>query len=184
MKYFLLIFFSFISFMLRSQNAWDYRNTTSKNSFTSFKASIDSVVYDNASIRGKIVLMSFWRSDCPPCVAEIEALNALYEKLKDDKRFELLSFTSDDPETIDMLIDKYHIKYTVLSMPAAEIKKIPFVKGFPSALILNEAGEVIWKRYGGSTLPKEAAKIVKREIYPNVKAALEHKELKHSQFDF
>lgn len=163
-----------------SQTALDYRNTTPKNQFPNFTASIDSVVYNNKTIAGKIVFINFWKSTCSPCIAEIDALNNMYMKLKDRQDFVFLSFTPDDPEIIDMLIDKYRIKFPVLSLSAKYIHTIKFAKGYPTALILDENGEVIYSRFGGSSYEKEARRIVRDEIFLQLKLVLDHKPLKPS----
>ena len=122
--------------------------------------------------------MNFWRSNCSPCIAEIDALNTIYRKLKDREDFIFISFTPDDPELIDMLIDRHDIKFPVLSLSEKYVKTIKFVKGYPTSLILNEKGEVIYSRPGGSSSEKDATKIIKEEIFPQIKLALEHKPLK------
>lgn len=56
-----------------------------------------------AQMRGKVVLVDFWATWCPPCVKEVPAVKAAYEKLHargfevigislDDKKQDLLSF--------------------------------------------------------------------------------------------
>lgn len=153
-----------------AQNSWDYKYTApaiSKNKFPKFRCTIDTVVYSNETIKGNIVFMNFWKSSCPPCVTEIAALNKLYNKLKKEKNFIFISFTSDDPEIIEMLIDKYNIQFPVLSMSDKYIKTIKFARGYPTNLILNEVGEVIYRRLGGSTFKKEADKIILEEMFHN-----------------
>src|SRR6266571_4670703 len=43
---------------------------------------IDGREVDLQALRGKVVLISFWATDCTPCVGELPELKALYEKLK------------------------------------------------------------------------------------------------------
>jgi peroxiredoxin len=54
------------------------------------------------SVRGKIVLVNFWATWCPNCVAEAPHLKEMYEKLKSDNRpFEVLNVSLD--EDLDQL---------------------------------------------------------------------------------
>lgn len=47
-----------------------------------------------------------------------------------------------------------------------------FVRGYPTSIILDENGFVIYKHSGGSSFKKEATRIVKKEIYPEILHAL------------
>ena len=47
-------------------------------------------------LRGKIVVLNFWATWCPPCVEEMPSLLRLQAKLKDDPRFVLLAVSTDE----------------------------------------------------------------------------------------
>ena len=71
-----------------------------------------------------------------------------------------------------MLIDKYNIKYPVFFMPREDIKKMNQGKGFPSCIIVDPNGYIIYSHVGGSSDKKEAKKIVVNEIYPAILKSL------------
>ena len=47
--------------------------------------------------KGKVLLLDFWATSCPPCIAELPNLKALYEKHKDEG-FEILGLSADEDE--------------------------------------------------------------------------------------
>jgi peroxiredoxin len=49
--------------------------------FTLDSLSGDSITLTD--LRGKVVVLNFWASWCPPCRAEMPAMNAVYEKFRD-----------------------------------------------------------------------------------------------------
>ena len=138
----------------------------SKPRLAKFSASIDSVVCNNETLKGKTVYINFWYAACPPCISEIDALNLLYKKLKGTDNFEFISFTYESSEVIEMLIDKYNIKYPIYSMPKGDLKKLSLGKGFPTSMVINSKGEIVYMKVGGNSDKKLAKEIIMKEIYP------------------
>lgn len=48
------------------------------------------------SVRGKVVLLNFWATWCPPCIEEMPSMLRLAERMKDDPRFIMLAVSADD----------------------------------------------------------------------------------------
>ena len=67
-----------------------------------------------SSSEGKVMLINFWATWCPPCVEEIPMLNRLSEKMQ-DTNFELLSvnFGQEKP-TISEFLKKVNVVFPVL----------------------------------------------------------------------
>jgi thiol-disulfide isomerase/thioredoxin len=59
--------------------------------------SLDGRDVDLAKLKGKVVLVEFWSTDCGPCVGEIPALKTAYEKLH-PRGFEVVAISLDDKE--------------------------------------------------------------------------------------
>lgn len=55
-----------------------------------------------AALKGKVVLVHFWATDCGPCVAEIPNIKATYERLH-AKGFEIVGISLDDNESESVL---------------------------------------------------------------------------------
>ena len=56
---------------------------------------VDGREVDAAKLKGKVVLLDFWATRCPPCVALTPTLKALYEKYQ-PKGFEIVGINSDE----------------------------------------------------------------------------------------
>jgi len=55
---------------------------------------VDGSKVDLADLRGKVVLVDFWATWCPPCVEEIPGVVEVYEKFK-DQGFEIVGISLD-----------------------------------------------------------------------------------------
>jgi len=58
---------------------------------------LDGKKLDLQKLRGKLVLVDFWATWCPPCRAEIPHLREVYEKYR-KQGFEIVSISVNDPE--------------------------------------------------------------------------------------
>ncbi len=59
---------------------------------------LDGRAVDLAKLTGKVVLVEFWSTTCGPCIAEMPAVKAVYEKFH-DRGFEVVAVSLDDKES-------------------------------------------------------------------------------------
>lgn len=115
----------------------------------------DGKIITSDSLKGKVVLINFWASWCPPCRAEMPSLNKLYNDLKDDDHFVFLFINEDEHiENAKNFISKnnYSIPlYFRLNVPT-EI----FSGTLPTTLVLNNQGKVVLKHEGMASYDSES----------------------------
>ncbi|MGN6803363.1 MAG: TlpA family protein disulfide reductase [Ginsengibacter sp.] len=107
------------------------------------------------SLKGKVVLINFWASWCPPCRAEMPSLNKLYNDLKNDDHFVFLFINEDEHiENARKFISKnnYSIPlYFRLNVPT-EI----FNGTLPTTLVLDKQGKIVLKHEGIASYDSES----------------------------
>lgn len=138
-----------------------------------FKAkSVSGKKYSSKSLQNKITVINFWFEACSPCLAEVEALNDLFEKFSADKKFQFLSFTFDPKESVIKFTTRHNIKYPVIILSNEECSALNFRKGYPGTVITDLSGKIIYYKIGGSIDPEVARTLIEREMYPVIEKEL------------
>lgn len=98
---------------------------------------------------GRVVLVSFWASWCPPCVREMPSLNRLQEKMK-NKRFTVLGVNIGEtvPKIKTFLQDK-HVDFNILMDTDQKAYAAWNVYVVPSNFIVDGNGKVRLGSVGG-----------------------------------
>jgi len=101
-----------------------------------------------AQLRGKVVILNFWATWCPPCRAEIPELIALQSKYKDRLQIIGVSVDEDAPASyVKAFAEKAGINYPVV-MGAEIAKEYGGVPALPTSFVVNTDGRVVQKHVG------------------------------------
>jgi thiol-disulfide isomerase/thioredoxin len=97
--------------------------------------------------KGKVVLLEFWATWCPPCRASVPGLEKLHKAYK-DKGLVLLAVAMDmGDDEVRSYVKESGITYTVLKGTEDVATKYQ-VRSIPMMLVLNKEGKIT-KRYLG-----------------------------------
>ncbi|NIP73178.1 MAG: TlpA family protein disulfide reductase [Gammaproteobacteria bacterium] len=95
--------------------------------------------------RGRVTVVNFWATWCPPCVAEIPSLNRLRRAMADEP-FVLISINYAEPaEVIRAFMDEVEVDYPVLIDEDGRVAARWGVLVFPSTFVIGPGGAI---RYG------------------------------------
>jgi len=95
-----------------------------------------------ADLRGKIVLVNFWATWCPPCRKEMPDLQALYDKYKDQGLL-VLSISDEGAANVVPFIKERNITYPVLLDPGRKVNERYQVDGLPKSFVYDREGKLV-----------------------------------------
>lgn len=123
-----------------------FRNPTTPPPFTT--ADLDGRRFSTSSLRGKVVIVNFWATWCPPCRAEIPDLIALQEKYKDALQIVGVSQDEVPPEQVKAFATAHKINYPIV-MTTNEIERLfPGIQALPTSFVLDREGRLVQKHVG------------------------------------
>jgi len=102
-----------------------------------------------SDLKGKIVVLNFWFTKCPPCVQEMPELNKLTTEFK-GKNVEFIAITFNKKEIVKAFLDKQKFNYTIAANANNVINSYR-VNSFPTSIVINKKGEIVLKELGYRT---------------------------------
>jgi len=110
---------------------------------------LDNKIVNLSSYRGKVVMVHFWATWCPPCVEEIPVLEQLYRAMA-GQDFEILAVSVDEggPEVVGPLSARNKLTFPVLLSPDRSAASLYGTFKFPETYVLDREGIVRIKAIG------------------------------------
>jgi peroxiredoxin len=93
--------------------------------------------------KGKVVLLDFWATWCPPCRYELPALNKMYQELK-EQGFVVVGMTVDRgaPDSIKTAVDKFQLSYPLTLADEKVQDTFGGIRAVPTKFLINRKGEI------------------------------------------
>ena len=94
-------------------------------------------------LKGKVVLVNFWATWCPPCQKEMPDLEALYTRFK-EQGFVVLAISEDEEtQKVPPFIGERKITFPVLLDPGQKVNNLFAVEGIPKTFVYNREGALV-----------------------------------------
>jgi peroxiredoxin len=93
-------------------------------------------------LRGKVVLVNFWATWCPPCRKEMPDLDALYGKFK-GQGFVVLAISDEEAAKVSPYLAEHKVSYPVLLDPGRKVNDLFIVEGIPKSFVYDRSGRMV-----------------------------------------
>jgi len=97
-----------------------------------------------SDLRGKVVLLNFWATWCPPCKAEMPDLQALYAEYGSQHDFIVIAVNVEESrETAEAFARQYGLTFPILPDSDGRVSNQRyFIRSLPTSFIIDRTGHV------------------------------------------
>ena len=95
-----------------------------------------------SELRGKVVLVNFWATWCPPCRKEMPDLDALYKRFE-AKGFVVLGISDEDLKKVEPFTSERKVSFPVLLDPGRKVNDLFVVEGIPKSFVYDREGKLV-----------------------------------------
>ena len=112
---------------------------------------LDGKPHSLADYPGKVILVNFWATWCPPCRREMPSMERLYQRLKGEP---FMIIAVDQFETEDLVfaftgqLDPLPT-FPILLDPKSQASRDWDVKGLPTSFLVDKHGRIAYRAIGG-----------------------------------
>lgn len=112
---------------------------------------LDGTIHDLTNLRGKVVLINFWATWCPPCRREMPSMERLSQMLEDEAFTALAVNVGEDADTINAFTSQLDtpLRLPILLDTTSRSLQTWKVAGLPTTFLVDKQGRIVAIAIGG-----------------------------------
>lgn len=112
---------------------------------------LDGAVHELAQLRGRVVLINFWATWCPPCRREMPSMERLSQALKGEAFSVLAVNVGEDADAIDTFTAQLDTEpsFPILLDTRSRTMQAWKVAGLPTTFLVDKRGRIVASAIGG-----------------------------------
>jgi thiol-disulfide isomerase/thioredoxin len=116
-------------------------------------------------LRGKIVLVNFWATWCPPCRSEMPVLDAIQTRFE-SQGLVVLAISDENGVTVGSFLGGRNYHPTILIDPGARVHREFHIEGIPRTFVFDRDGKLIGETIDQGTWKQFMAILSKTDLHP------------------
>lgn len=109
---------------------------------------IDGNVYRLSDSRGRVVIVNFWATWCPPCREEMPSMQRAWEQLRPEEVLMVGINVGEDEDTIFQFTADYPVDFPLLMDSDSSVTGKWPVRGLPTTFVVDPAGRLVYQAIG------------------------------------
>ncbi len=110
---------------------------------------IDGTTHRLADYRGKVVIVNFWATWCPPCREEMPSMQRAWNELRKEDIAMLAVNVGEDEEIIFQFTANYPVEFPLLMDLDSKVVQSWPVVGLPTTFVVDTKGRLAYRAIGG-----------------------------------
>jgi thiol-disulfide isomerase/thioredoxin len=110
---------------------------------------LDGQKFEFSKTRGKVVFLNLWATWCPPCVAEMPAIQELYDRYKDNAQVMFLMVSNEDKTKVEAFIKKKGYTFPVY-INHYRLPEVFQSNSIPVTFVVSKTGEIVINQVGAA----------------------------------
>lgn len=132
-----------------SHNLTPVKNVTPASDFE--LADMDEEKIKLSDYRGKVVLLNFWATWCPPCIREMPSMERLHQQVKVEN-FKVIAVNQmEDSDQVFAFTGQLEVDptFAILFDSTSEVSQAYAVRGLPTTYLIDKQGNIRYRAVGG-----------------------------------
>lgn len=144
----LLFLLAFLFLTAEAPSPWAIDELVGKKAPDFFLKDMNEKPFSLSSLKGKVVLINFWATWCPPCRSEMPSLNKLHKEFGSGELVVLAVSTDKTSSGVRDFLSKHPVDFPVLMDSDSKVSRQFKVFSLPTTFLLDKRG-VIRQRFLG-----------------------------------
>jgi len=133
---------------------WAFFGSGQSNALDFEATTLEGETIRLSDYEGQVVMLNFWATWCPPCRAEMPAIQDAYEQHADDGFVVLAINNRETPLQIQQFASAYGLGFPIVLDMDARLQEQFAIRSFPTSIFLNPQGEA-YATHSGAVSPQQ-----------------------------